>query len=255
LKLFVALSLSLLIHLGILIYLQETKIEYNTQQNLTNNTSKTTSINYVKLKPQQKVIPKNINKKQIKPKIIKKPIEKKKLEKVVEKPLIKKPIVKKEISKPKKIAKIIKKPIPKNSPPKIEQKEILTPEQKEYKKLQDEITPLTKEYTDLYEDFEKMPNKTKIFILKNIGTIGEITQRHLFYPSMSIQASQEGVNVVEFMLFENGNISTPKIIKSSSYFLLDDNTIETIQAAYIDYPRPQKPTPIRIFVKYKLIRE
>jgi protein TonB len=69
---------------------------------------------------------------------------------------------------------------------------------------------------------------------------------------MSVQARQEGINVVQFTLYPNGTISTPVISKSSKYFLLDDNTIETIQAAYKDYPRPQKPTLIRIYVKYSL---
>ena len=48
------------------------------------------------------------------------------------------------------------------------------------------------------------------------------------------------------------NISDIKVIKSSRYFLLDDNTIETIKEAYSDYPRPSKPTLIKIFVNYKL---
>jgi len=54
-------------------------------------------------------------------------------------------------------------------------------------------------------------------------------------------------------LHPNGKISVPKILKSSKYYILDDNSIETIERAYKDYPRPDKPTIIRIYVKYELI--
>ena len=75
---------------------------------------------------------------------------------------------------------------------------------------------------------------------------------YIEYPYMSIHANQSGVSVVEFILYPNGTISDLKVIKSSNYFLLDDNTMETIEAAYSDYPRPPKPTVIKIYVKYIL---
>ena len=257
-KLVIALILSISIHLGIYLYLQDSKIEYQTSKILFDK-NQATSINYVKLQP---TIKKPIQKQNsIKKEQIKKPELPKILEKPIKKDIPKKAKTKtktKTKAKAKPFKKIQTKKIPKQIkelPKKIEPKEILTPEQKEYKKLQDTITPKTKEYISLYEDFEKLPPKTKIFILKNIEGIGAITQRHLYYPTMSAQTGQEGINVVEFMLFENGKISEPKIIKSSSYFLLDDNTLETIEAAFHEYPNPSKPTPIRIYVKYKLIRE
>jgi len=115
------------------------------------------------------------------------------------------------------------------------------------------IDPLTQSYLDLYGDsFKKFDKTTKLFILKNIKDIGLITQRYLQYPQLSAMAGQSGVNVVEFILYPNGDISEPKIIKSSNYYLLDDNSIETIKMAYYDYPRPLKPTLIKIFIKYIL---
>jgi TonB family protein len=248
LKLLLPLSISILIHIGIYFLLIDSNFTFTQSKSTQNTTKQKTNIQYVKLK--QEIQKNNIIKPQIEP--IQKPITKPKL---LEQPKKQKPIIEK-----KQESKSVKKPKPKKTIPTIPPKIIeplppINPQEQEYKKLQKNIKPLTKEYLDHYEDFEKLPTETKLFIIKNIDDIGAITQRYLFYPQMSAQAGQDGVNVVEFMLFENGNISEPKIVKSSNYFLLDDNTIETIKEAYIDYPRPQKPTPIRIFVKYKLIRE
>jgi len=60
------------------------------------------------------------------------------------------------------------------------------------------------------------------------------------------------MNIVEFTLHPNGDISDLKISNSSGYSSLDENTIETIEYAYKDYPRPKSPTKIKIYVYYKL---
>ena len=200
---------------------------------------KLSTIKYVKLKDKKESKPKAIKKtisKQQKPK--KKTVQKPK----VEKPKIIKPKIKKtKIIKAKKqeIKQIIKKEIPKVDK-QIEKKE--------------SIDKLTQSYLDLYGDeFKSYAKETKIFLIKNIKDIGAITKIFLEYPYMSIQANQSGVSVVEFMLYPNGTISGLKVIKTSNYFLLDDNTMETIEAAYSDYPRPPKPTAIRIYVKYELL--
>ena len=252
-KILLALALSLAIHLGVYTYFQNSKVL--TQQTVSKKPEGKTSthIQYVKLKKQKKpkkTIPKKITTpkivelpQELKPKPKPKPKPKKK---IVKKAVQKKPI----IQKPKKV--VINKQIQKIQQSK---KTIDPPKIKERKKdLLEDADPMTKEYAKLYDNFDQLPTKTKVFIIKNIKDIGEITGRYLIYPMMSAQAGQEGVNIVEFMLFPDGKISTPIIIKSSKYFLLDDNTVETIQEAYHDYPRPQKPTPIRIFVKYHLIR-
>jgi len=112
----------------------------------------------------------------------------------------------------------------------------------------------TQSFLDIYgDDFNYLNKETKLYLVKNIKNIGSITQRFLIYPSMSIQAGQSGTSVVEFTLFPNGNIDDLKVIDSSGFFLLDDNTLETIQEAYSDYPRPSKPTLIKIYVEYVLI--
>lgn len=60
------------------------------------------------------------------------------------------------------------------------------------------------------------------------------------------------MNIVEFFLHPNGDISDLKLINSSGYSSLDKNSIETIEIAYKDYPRPNEKTKIKIYVYYKL---
>lgn len=239
-KFYIALAISLLLHLGVYYYFSTQLNSKTPDKNTVSKKPKgslSTQIKYVKIKPKKISKPlKNIKQK---PQVQKKKQSKPKPHTITQPKIIKIPknIHSKKVI-PQKVVK--KKPIDKHIDDKIDIKK---------------IDEQTKKFVDLYENFDAMPTKTKIFLIKHLKDIGKITERYLMYPSMSAQAGQEGINVVEFMLFKNGNISTPKIIKSSGYFLLDDNTAETIQEAYIDYPRPQKPTPIRIFVKYKLIRQ
>jgi len=243
-KIIIALLISILLHF--IFYISFAKIDIKNTK-LPNKNKKTTSnIRYVKL------ISKKPIKKIIKPKKIKKIQSHKKI----------KPIKKhKKIIKPKpklNHKKIETKKIPKpklNSKPKKTIKKIKPIKHKNIPK-KPILDPITKSYLDLYGDkFKKLPKQTQVYLIKNIKDIGAITKIFLQYPYMSIQARQSGVSVVEFILYPNGTISGLKIIKSSHYFLLDDNTIETINEAYSDYPRPPKPTLIRIYVKYQLIME
>lgn len=248
-----ALSLSLAIHLGVLSYLSYHKKD---EVKIERQKPSTTHINFVKLiqNTKQKIPKKIVNNQPIKeifqkkiqplqtpPKIIELPKETKIFElppKIVQQ----EPIIQKIIEQP--TIKPLSKEIPQTESKKIE----------EPKFPQHNVDNITKSYLALYEkDFDTFPETTKIYLIKNLKDIGKITQRFLIYPHLSIQAKQSGINVVEFILHPNGKISEPKIIKSSKYYILDDNSIETINEAYRDYPRPDKPTIIRIYVKYELI--
>lgn len=115
------------------------------------------------------------------------------------------------------------------------------------------IDELTQSYIDLYgEEFMTFSDETKEFLKENLSDIGRITQQYLMYPSISIRTKQQGMNVVEFFLHPNGDITELKLIKSSTYTALDSNSIHTIKVAYKDYPKPKEVTKIRIFVYYKL---
>lgn len=106
---------------------------------------------------------------------------------------------------------------------------------------------------ELYGDeFGNYTESQKNFIKTNLKDIGLITQRYLKYPELSGRLGQEGLNVVEFYLHPNGDISELKIIKSSSYSMLDKNSLHTVEIAYKDYPQPKERTKIRIYVHYNL---
>ena len=113
------------------------------------------------------------------------------------------------------------------------------------------VDRLTQSYIDLYgAEFESFTKIQKVFLKKHLKDIGLITQRNMFYPDVSVRTRQEGTNVVEFMLYPNGDISKVKLISSTSYDALDRASLQTIQIAHIDYPRPKKPTKIRIHMTY-----
>lgn len=102
------------------------------------------------------------------------------------------------------------------------------------------------------DEFERMSEPQKQFIRDNLGSIGKITEKHLRYPEAAGRLSMQGRSVVEFLLHPNGDISDLKLLDSSGYRALDKNSIETIEVAYKDYPRPSQTTKIRIYVHYQL---
>lgn len=117
--------------------------------------------------------------------------------------------------------------------------------------------PIPTEIKKLYKDeFATFTKEQQKFIKNNLSKIGLITQKYLYlrgYPYIAIKTRQEGVNIVQFYLHPNGDISDLTLIKSSGYEALDKNSIETIKAAYKDYPLPQQKTKIKIYVHYNII--
>jgi len=236
LKYFIAFIISIILHLGIyFLFIKDTHKEPINKSNK-NNKSNTSKIQYIQLKPKVIVKDKKPKSKRI---IQKKYIKTKPIPKI-------KPIKKKIITKPKiksKLKEIVKKVVVKQEV----LKEMIKPKTQKLDKQ-------TQKLIDLYgDDFKKFDKQTKLYLIKNIKDIGEITKRFLSYPSLSIQAQQDGVNVIEFILQPNGSIKDVMVSKSSGYFMLDDNTMDTIYEAYEDYPKPKKPTLIKIFVKYELL--
>lgn len=107
------------------------------------------------------------------------------------------------------------------------------------------------EIDELYgEEFGDLGTAEKEFIRDNLRNIGRITQKYLQYPRVAAYFGQSGINAVEFYLHPNGDISDLKIIKSSGLSSFDGNTLNTIEIAYKDYPRPKVKTLIRINVTY-----
>lgn len=129
-------------------------------------------------------------------------------------------------------------------------------EEKEIYKERNELKHLdkvTQSYIKLYGNtYFTLSKEQKTYLKNNLSKIAMITQRYLTYPALSIRTRQSGTNIIEFILHPNGDISHVRLTGSSNYTALDQNTIETIQLAYKDYPRPTKATLIKIYVQYIL---
>ena len=166
---------------------------------------------------------------------------------------------------PEKIIKKVQNETPKQPEKQVEKYPIDKPVQKEKtvenslldalktKPKEIQIDSTTRSYVKLYgEEFNNFDDNTKEYLIVNLSKIADATKRYLRYPSISIRTMQQGRAAVEFMLYPNGDISDLKMLSSSTYSALDQNTIRTIQIAYKDYPKPSKPTKIKIFVNYIL---
>ena len=185
-------------------------------------------------------------------------------QKITRKPkIIKKPKITKITKKTKQIQKIKQqgdKPIQKetNTTKKIVKKELVMPSLDELNSLilnqqniQKQKSTLTKDILDLYgKSINTLSPTSKEFLKNNLNTIRAITQSYLEFPQLAGELGLSGDTIVEFYLYPNGDISQIKLVKSSNYSMLDDNSIDTIQEAYKDYPHPKEKTLIRIIVKY-----
>ena len=211
-----------------------------------------TDVKFVKLKKEESVIPKPIEKKvenKIEPKIEKKlelPKQKQAIQQKIEVPK------KIDIEKSKDLQKKI---LPEQI---VEKKENLQDKTLENFLAQKE--PVNKEILNelqkLYgEEYDKFTKLQKAYLEKNLSNFQTITQRvlnRLGYPQLAAKLKIGGVNVVEFMFHPDGSITNLKILNSSGYNILDDYSIELIEIAYKDYPRPQTSTKLRFNVHYRL---
>lgn len=264
-----AVFISITLHFFIIANYKVEKKDLESSTQAKNNTK--SEITYVQLKKPEvkKTEPEKIEPKKIE-KPIKKPVEKvkpkpKSVEKPVEKPKpVTKPVEKpkpkpkpKTIEKPKPI-KEIKKEVKKVIPKKVEPKKTI--QEKTLEKYLAQEEPIDKKTLDtiqrLYgKEFETFTKVQKAFIKNNINRFGEITQRvlnRMGYPRLAQRLGIGGVNVVEFTLFPDGSIKGLRISDSSDYSILDDYTLELIEIAYKDYPRPKTPTKLKFNVIYKL---
>ncbi len=244
--LFVAFLLSLLIHF--ILYFTVNRTLHNNTLNINTTNKKNTStkkglvkVKYVKIKkvkpkPKKTIIKKNKN--NIKTKqAVKKSI-----------PIINLPVIKKEPIDLKKFFTIQKKE-------KLELEQMQQKKEQRQKEIQEiqKLSPLTQSYIKLYgEQYFAFSKNQKRYLKQNLNKIGQITQRYLQYPDISIRTKQKGTNIVEFYLHPNGDISDLKLSDSSYYTALDKNSIKTIKIAYQDYPRPLEKVKIKIYIRYIL---
>ena len=114
------------------------------------------------------------------------------------------------------------------------------------------LSELQKLYGSEYETFTKVQ---KAYLEKNLNNFQTITQRvltRLGYPRLAAKLKIGGVNIIEFMFHPDGSITNLKVIDSSGYAVLDEYSLELIEIAYKDYPKPQTSTKLRFQVQYRL---
>ena len=109
---------------------------------------------------------------------------------------------------------------------------------------------------ELYGDiFGKLSPEQQKYILDNQEIMRRITQEVLTRVArvnLTKDLNINRVNIIEFYLHPNGDISNFRYIKKSGYYILDKTTKETIEFAYSRYPRTKEKTLIRYNVFYNL---
>ena len=111
---------------------------------------------------------------------------------------------------------------------------------------------------ELYGDeFGKLTPGEQKYLLDNQEIMRRITQEVLnrvAKVNLSGDINVNRVNIIEFYLHPNGDMSDFKFLKKSGYYILDNTTKETIEYAYSRYPRPSEKILIRYNVYYNLAR-
>jgi protein TonB len=114
------------------------------------------------------------------------------------------------------------------------------------------LSELERLYGREYHSFTKVQ---KAYLEKNLSSFQVITQRvltRLGYPKLAAKLRIGGTNIVEFMFHPDGSITNLKITNSSGYEVFDKYSLELIEIAYKDYPRPTTSTKLKFNVRYQL---
>ncbi len=253
-KILLAILISLLLHLTFLFNYKSSDKNHSEEEKKVEKTD----IKFVKLteiKEQKVLIEKSKDT----------PLPEKKVEKIIEKP--------KEVKTPKTIDK------PKNNPEKIVKKEIKEAKESQNKVLKEQVVenkptiqdktlenflnqkePVNKEILTQLEklygkEYQNFTTVQKAYLEKNLNNFQVITQRvlnRMGYPKLAEKLRIGGVNIVEFMFHPDGSISGLKITSSSGYTILDDYSLELIEIAYKDYPKPTEKTKIKFQIFYRM---
>lgn len=131
-------------------------------------------------------------------------------------------------------------------------------DEKDQKRLQTGSSIGNQNLKELYGDeFGELTPGQQKYLLDNQEIMRRITQEVLnrvAQVNLSRELDVNRMNIVEFYLHPNGDISDFRFIKKSGYYILDDTTKETIEYAYSKYPRPQEKILVRYNVFYNLAR-
>ena len=228
--------------------------EFKKNNQIKQEVIKKSDVKFIKLKKEEPII-NNVMEEKVKP-IIEKKVELPEIQKEV--------VVKKEIQKKVENNKKIDFEKSKELQKKVLNEQIVNKKESlQDKTLEDFLSqkqPINKEILNelqkLYgEEYDKFTKVQKAYLEKNLTNFQTITQRvlnRLGYPPLAAKLRIGGVNVMEFMFHPDGSITGLKVIDSSGYAVLDDYSVELIEIAYKDYPKPQTSTKLRFNVQYRL---
>lgn len=253
-----AFIISISVHFLLLKKYKDNEFINNTQKE--EKVLKKSDVKFVKLKKEEPIINKTVQEKvesKVEP-VIEKKVEKK-IENKIESLKPKKEIQKKvennkriDIEKSKELQKKILNEQIVNEKESIQDKTLegfLSQKQPVNKEILNELQKL---YGEEYDKFTKVQ---KAYLEKNLNNFQTITQRvlnRLGYPPLAAKLKIGGVNIIEFMFHPDGSITDLRVLDSSGYAVLDDYSLELIEIAYKDYPKPQTSTKLRFNVQYRL---
>ncbi|WP_345991089.1 hypothetical protein [Sulfurimonas sp. HSL-1716] len=115
---------------------------------------------------------------------------------------------------------------------------------------------INQDIKELYgSEFGELSAGEQKYILDNTEIMRRITQQVLNRVgrvNIPNDLRVNRINIIEFYLHPNGDMTDFRFIKKSGFYILDDTTKETIEYAYSKYPRPAQKTLIRYKVGYYL---
>ena len=117
-------------------------------------------------------------------------------------------------------------------------------------------TQIGSDFKEAYgEAFGRLSEGEKRYIIDNQEMMRRITQEQLnrLGPvNIPRNLNVNTMNIIEFYLHPNGDISGLKILNASGYQILDDTSLQTIEYSYHRYPLPEQKTLVRYRVGYYL---
>jgi protein TonB len=111
-----------------------------------------------------------------------------------------------------------------------------------------ELLSITNAHSDISSSDEQL---NKIYVSTNFDYIREQVYKGLVYPPIAIENSWEGAVLVAFLVDNNGDIDSIRVLKSSGYRLLDQNAVSAVKHA-APYPRSTSKVEIKLPVIYKM---
>ncbi len=118
------------------------------------------------------------------------------------------------------------------------------------------VPRFTQQIKEAYgNDWGKLSRGEQKYILDNQEIMRRLTQTQLYATGSTDIPNNlrvNEINIIEFYLHTNGDMTDFKIVKKSNFFLLDDVTKDVIESVYSKYPRPAQKTLIRYKFWYNL---